>query len=53
MLARLAREPPAGRFVYEPKWDGVPSLAFAAAAAARVPRSDSRPKARVLGVTTR
>ena len=28
MLARLSRELPEGRFVYEPKWDGFRCLAF-------------------------
>jgi ATP-dependent DNA ligase len=28
MLARLARELPAGDFLYEPKWDGFRCLAF-------------------------
>jgi ATP-dependent DNA ligase len=29
MLARLARELPAGDYAYEPKWDGFRCLAFA------------------------
>src|ERR1041385_4963865 len=28
MLARLAREPPVGGYLYEPKWDGFRCLAF-------------------------
>jgi ATP-dependent DNA ligase len=46
MLARLARELPAGDWLYEPKWDGFRCLAFAAPRAVDLRSRHGRPLAR-------
>jgi ATP-dependent DNA ligase len=46
MLARLARELPAGDWVYEPKWDGFRCLAFAAGPDVDLRSRNQRPLAR-------
>jgi ATP-dependent DNA ligase len=46
MLARLARELPAGDYLYEPKWDGFRCLAFAAGAGIDLRSRNQRPLAR-------
>jgi ATP-dependent DNA ligase len=46
MLARLARELPAGAFVYEPKWDGFRCLAFAQGPEVDLRSRHQRPLAR-------
>jgi ATP-dependent DNA ligase len=46
MLARLARELPAGDYAYEPKWDGFRCLAFASPGAVDLRSRHQRPLAR-------
>jgi ATP-dependent DNA ligase len=46
MLARLARELPAGDYLYEPKWDGFRALAFVTGAEVDIRSRHDRPLSR-------
>jgi ATP-dependent DNA ligase len=53
MLATLARELPAGDYLYEPKWDGFRCLAFRSAAGIDLRSRHDRPLARYFPELTR